>query len=346
MWNLLLIFGCLIVMIGLLFRFLDDAWIPDSKKAALRERFENWWLAVACADIRTLALALAHKTAQATDFYFGPRLISKRAFLRSFVISTSLLGLLLGLMGIRTGRPLGLAPWQRFEETVTRFDKIWSAQKKNAKPADQMTDTEKQLQQSQQTLEAVVRQYSTSGWKITYSVTSLVALTGLNSVFFFSALIYSRMILKEIIAAARVFSTVTLLLANFALAGPTWILVFLLEMVIFTPWLWLGLPAVYYLSKVSLYWLAAFISGGSIIGLAFGSSLISVSLLGFLPCVLALMVTALSGLILLNRNLFHKLAIAVLLRCAEKGPLKVGAALMILLGGSLAALIQLLRYWR
>jgi hypothetical protein len=112
MWNLLLIFACLIAIIGLLFRFLDDAWIADSKKAALRQRFENWWLAVAYADIRTLALALANKTAQVTDFYIGPRLISKRAFLRSFAISTSLLGLLLGLTGIRAGRPLGLAPWQ------------------------------------------------------------------------------------------------------------------------------------------------------------------------------------------------------------------------------------------
>jgi hypothetical protein len=155
------------------------------------------------------------------------------------------------------------------------------------------------------------------------------------------------MILREIIAAARVFSTITLIIANFALAGPMWITVFLLEMIIFTPLLWFGIPLVYLLSKVSLYWFLAFALGGGIMGLAFGSPLLkSISLLGFLPCVIALAITAFSGLVLLNRNLFHRCATATLLRFAEKGPLKFAGAILFLLGGCLAALIQLLRYWK
>jgi hypothetical protein len=133
MWNVLLIFGSLGAITGLFFRFLDEAWISDLKRTEIRQRFENWWFAVAAADTRSLSVALATKTAQATDFYFGHRLFSKRAFLRSFTISTSLLGLLLGLTGIGSGCPIALAPWRSFQETAARLEECWSQANKNTR---------------------------------------------------------------------------------------------------------------------------------------------------------------------------------------------------------------------
>src|SRR5258706_13046073 len=133
---------------------------------------------------------------------------------------------------IRSGHPLGLAPSEAFQNTVTTLEDYWTKVSKNSKSPEQMTDVEKQAQQAQQQLQSIVREYSTPGWKACYTVASIIALTLLNSTFFFSSLVYSRMILREMIGAARVFTTVTLLIANFALAVPTWISVFLLDMII------------------------------------------------------------------------------------------------------------------
>jgi hypothetical protein len=347
MWNVLLILCAITVITALFFKLLDDVLLPDSKKAALQHRFELWWLAIAEANTSVFATALATKVAQATDLYFGSRLLSKRAFRKSFVISTSLLALLLGLSGIRSGQPLGIAPWQSFQETVAMLERVWSVKASAPKLIGPPTQAQMQAQQAEDQLKTIVRQFSSPTWICIHSVSSLLALILLNSLLFFSSLVYSRMVLREIAAAPRVFSAATLLLANFALVLPTWTIVFLLEMIIFTPLLWFCIPLAYVLSRISLYWFLAFGLGGSVAGLAFGSPILkAVSLLGFLPCLFALGMTALSGLALLSRNLFHKTASSILLRFADKGPLKVAVAVLLFGAGTIAALFQLLRYWK
>lgn len=67
MWNLLIVVTCLAALAGQFFRFLDEVWISDTSKRALQQRFENWWLALADADSRSVALALATKLAEAVD---------------------------------------------------------------------------------------------------------------------------------------------------------------------------------------------------------------------------------------------------------------------------------------
>jgi hypothetical protein len=189
--------------------------------------------------------------------------------------------------------------------------------------------------------------YNSVGWTVAYSVTSLLVLVLLNSVLFFSSVVYSRLILKEIIAAGRVFSTITLLIANFALVFPTWTVVFLLVTILFTPLLWLLIPLAFSLSGVSIYWVLALIAGGSIVGWAFGSIPLKViTLAGFLPCLFAVVVTALSGVVLLYRDRFHDAASWFLRICAEKGPTKVAAALLALLAAIIAAIVLVIRYWK
>jgi hypothetical protein len=159
--------------------------------------------------------------------------------------------------------------------------------------------------------------------------------------------VYSRLILREIIAAGRVFSTITLLIANFALVFPVWTVIFLLVTVLFTPLLWLFIPLVFLLSKLSFYWLFAFVAGGSIAGWAFGSGPVKIiTLIGFLPCLFAVVVTALSGIVLVNRDRFHGVASWALRLCAEKGPVKVAAATLALIAAVLAAGILVIRYWK
>ena len=126
MWNVLLILASLATLGALFFRFLDEVWISDADKAAIQARFETWWLTLAHTDSRVVALALVTKVAQRLDVYFGPRLLSKLAAIKSFAIGTTLLGLTLGVVGLTTSRPAGLAPWQTFQETANLIDSYWS----------------------------------------------------------------------------------------------------------------------------------------------------------------------------------------------------------------------------
>jgi hypothetical protein len=206
---------------------------------------------------------------------------------------------------------------------------------------------EKRQRDFENQLRTMVIEHSSAPWRVGYSIATIGSLVLVSGVFFFISLVYSRLILREIIVAARVFSTVTLLLANLALMIPTWIFVFLFVTVMLTPLLWLLLPIIYWLSKASVYWLLSSLAGGSIAGLAFGSPTHKIiSLVGFLPSLGAICITAMSGVALHRRELFHRATSALLLRCAEKGPLRVAIGILGLISGIILILFQTRRYWK
>lgn len=141
MWNLLIILGALAAIGTLVFKFLDEAWFRDPQKASLQKRFEVWWIKVADADSRTLALALAVKLSQILDDYLGIRLFSKRAFSRSFAASTCILVLTLGLIGIHNGRIIGVAPWVAYQNSAAEFEQLLSKEKNHTKDRRRKTTT-------------------------------------------------------------------------------------------------------------------------------------------------------------------------------------------------------------
>jgi hypothetical protein len=342
MWNWLIIFGAVAAILAQAIKVIDEIGLRDSQKASLQKRFEDWWLTVSELDRVTLALVLASKLSLIIDSHLGVRLLSKRAFARSFGIATCILVLLLSIFGIYNGRTIGIAPWEAYRNTATEFEKSWS---KEQRPPT--TEKEKNRQQAETELRNIVLRYNTNTWAAAYSIVSLSALVLLNAILFFMSLVFSRLVLREIIAAGRVFSTITLLISNFALVFPAWTIVFLLVTILFTPLLWGAVPLVLLLSKSSVYWLLAFIAGGSIASLAFGSApLKAVTLVGFLPCVFSVVVTGLSGIVLLNRDRFHRILSFVLLRCAEKGPLKVAVVVFLFIAGVIVTVVQAIRYMR
>ena len=342
MLNFLLILGAFAAIGAAIMKFLDEVGLRDPQKQSLQKRFDDWWHAVAHADSRILAIALAEKLSQAIDKYFGARLFSQRALKKSFLVSTCVLVLCLGLTGIQNGRTLGVAPWDAFQKTASQLKEIWSKELPPAK-----TEAEKQQQQEMKEFQNAVMQYNSTGRMIFYSVSSLLILVLLNAALFFLSVVYSRLILREIHSAGRVFATITLLIANFALVFPAWTVVFLLVTILFTPLLWLSIPLVFLLSRVSVYWLLAIVAGGSIAGWAFGSGPVKIiTLIGFLPCLLTVVVTAFSGIVLINRDRFHGAASWSLRLCAEKGPVKTATATLALLAAILAAGILVIRYWK
>jgi hypothetical protein len=339
MWNGLVIVGAFAAIFVVFAKFLDDIGLSEKGKASLQKCFEDWWLSVGYLDRVALALALAAKFSSVTDLYLGPRLFSKRAFLRSSTVAACVLVLFLGLLGIYNGRPLGVAPWEAYRYAANQFEKAWSKEK-NGPPTKEQNDQ----WQAEEELRGLLARYNTIPWAATYSIASLFALVTLNSVLFFLSVVFSRLILREIIAAGRVFSTVMLLIANFALLVPAWLIVLLLVTVLFTPFVWGVIPLTFLLSQLSIYWFLAFFTGGTLAAWAFGGAgLKAITLVGFLPCLFGVAVTGISAITLSNKNLFHGALSWFLLRSAEKGPLKVVMALFAVVVG-VVALIQTLRH--
>jgi hypothetical protein len=66
----------------------------------------------------------------------------------------------------------------------------------------------------------------------------------------------------------------------------------------------------------------------------------------FLPCLIAVVVTGISGIVLIQRKRFHSVVSWFLLRCAEKGPLKVAFAVLGLIAGVILTVIQTIRYMK
>jgi hypothetical protein len=187
--------------------------------------------------------------------------------------------------------------------------------------------------------------YDTITFAVIYSISFLLILVLLNSLLCFCSLVFSRMILREIIAAGRPFSTIALLVTNFVLVISVSSVFLLLLTVLATPLAWYFLPFIYGLSRQSFQLFLLIIFTGGIASWIFGSaSLKLVTIISLLPCVLALGVSVFSGAAMIWRNAFHFCVSAILLRCAEKGPLTVivGTSVMV---ASLVAFLGKCIHW-
>jgi hypothetical protein len=339
--NFFLILAALAGIGAALMKYFGEV-LRDPEKEALQKRFDDWWRAVSNTNNHVFALTLAKQLSQWLDNYFGGRLISKRAFGRSFYLSSFLLVLGLGLTGVHNGQTIGLAPWTSYHQAMQVFQMSLSHQLPT--PTNEVTQQqERALRQIQQT----ILKYNTTTWTIAYSVISLLALALLNTTLFFLSLIYSRMILREIIVAGRVFSMTVLLIANFALLVPAWLITFLLDTALLQPLLWTFIPITYFFTEVSIFWLLGIITGGSIVNLAIGNrSLEAITLIGFAPCIFIVCVTVFSALTLLNREKFHSFLCWFLKVCVEKGPAKVTGATLALVASVLGAVLLVFRYWK
>ena len=200
MWNVFVFLIAIGITSFYIVKFLEETWLLEPQKRRLQERFEVWWRAFAGTDAKKLALSLASKISDLVDEYFGRRLFSKRAFVRSFVISTGLLLSSLALTGLLNGRIVGVSPWNAYSETAEALKNIPQPQARTLQ-----TPPDKRSQEIAKKLSEIAAKYGTSGWKIAYSVAFIMSLILLNSLLFFLALVFSRVTLSEIIAARKVF---------------------------------------------------------------------------------------------------------------------------------------------
>ncbi len=318
--------------------FIEEQWLLDPQKRVLQEKFESWWLTVAEKKPRSFAVALARVASESLTSFFGKRLFSKRAFVRSATIGT---GLLMASLAFSSVLEIGVNPWKQFQQTIDTIKKVSDRNDTKRVATDLKA---KEEAEAAQYLKAIAEQYGGIHWKIIYCVAFFAALLVSNAISFFLSIGFSRLVLQEIVASGRIFAACSLLALNGFLVTSTATFFLLLLTVLAYPWLWFLVPLAYLLSTASIYWLLVVLFGGGIAVWAFGNPFLQmVSLIAFLPCFGAMLLCAISVVAQWNRNRFHTLCCSLLLRCTGKKPLSFIIGLLGGIGVVIALICKLIQ---
>jgi hypothetical protein len=174
------------------------------------------------------------------------------------------------------------------------------------------------------TIRKGVEKYDTPQNAAIYSIAYYVILLIANVALCFCSLILCRIVLREICAADRIVSAVSLLISNFFVLLIISSISLLALLILSVPLLWLLLPFFPVVAKQSFLVFVILVLAAS-----FGIWTMNcvplnvIILIAFLPSFFAVFATFFSVVLILGRNPFHSFISAVLLRCAEKSPLLV-----------------------
>ena len=382
MLNILIFIGAVGFISWQLAIFFKDVWLSDAQHKKLRQKFEDWWLTVVDLDKLKLALACTIKLNNVLNRIFGDYLFSRQAFWRTSVSATGLLIASLALIGLLNHDIFGVKPWENYRKTAEavistipqlqeRFaDASQPSLVTNTLPVGSdinlfkknnpgvlitnnssiMLVTNTAAANVSILLEKVKRsavKYDTTAYCAIYSVTFIIILIFLNALLCFLSLVISRMIMREMIASARPFSTLALLATNFFLVVNVSSVFLLFLIILNTPIIWYFLPLVLFIlpHSFSVYLLVIF--GGELASWIFSSPALKlVAVIAFLPFIFTLTVCLFSYSAMICRNLFHKCVSSILLRCAEKGPLTVIIVTSAVIASLIAGLGGFLQYIR
>ncbi len=347
MINLLFFVGAIGFISWQLAIFFNDVWLRDAQHKKLRQKFEDWWLTVVDLDKLKLALACTIHLNEILDKVFGVRLFSKLAFWRTSIAASGLLIATLALNGFFYHEKFGgIEPWSNYQKTVDGVETFipqlqasYQAMPKTSLITNiqlnashtyvtnvvSITNTATiELLNGLEQVKLATRKYDTTAYVCVYSSIFILVLFFLNALLSFISLIISRLILREMIAAARPYSTFCLLITNLFLVVNVSSVFLLLLTILYTPIIWYFLPLVFIFAGHSFSIFILVIFGGQLGAWIFGSPALKlVALIAMLPFIFTLAVSVFSYAAMIWRNAFHKCVSAILLRCAEKGPLTV-----------------------
>jgi hypothetical protein len=248
MFNVLLFFGAvgfLSWQLAIFFNF----WLRDAQQKLLRQKFEDWWLTVSYMDKLKLSLTCIIKMNEILIKVFGNDIFSKLAFWRTFKMATGLLIASSAIVGFLNHDKFGLKPWENYritsESVISTIPQIQAQYKEAGKPT-LITNTlptgvdinefkkknpnvivtnnnfimlttntaAKDASDMLEKIQQVTVKYNTNTYCAIYSLAFFLILIFLNALLCYFALIISRLIIREMIAAARPFSTLALLATN------------------------------------------------------------------------------------------------------------------------------------
>ncbi len=184
-----------------------------------------------------------------------------------------------------------------------------------------------------------VTEHDTKNDILAYSIFYFLLLFIINGTTFTLSLIGCRIMLREIVLAARVLSTVALVITNLVSLSFATIFLLLIFTLLTIPLLWILAPTMYYLANESIYTFGAFLVGGAItLWLMSGITSKIIVLIALIPSLIAISVGAISAILIKWRTFFHWVVSAILIRLVKNGPIPVILATITVTTG-LAALV-------
>lgn len=194
------------------------------------------------------------------------------------------------------------------------------------------------------TIRQGIQKYNTTKYVACYSIGFYLVLFLANVVLCFGSLILCRKILREICAAGRVASAISLLISNFF--GLLIISsIFLLLLLIFSvPLFWIVLPFASSVAKSSFVLFTL-----SVLALSFAVWALNciplnlIAIIAFLPFFFSLFAVFFSLVAIICRNWIHSFVSAILLRCADKNPFALIGACLVLIIAIVTAIAKLIQ---
>jgi hypothetical protein len=305
-----------------LLKILDDALLLDAERVSLRQRFEDWWIAVSSLSPHEFSVALAGALSRILDRSFGEDLVSHATAKRVLwicAVSALVCWASLWLFGHRDDD--GLHPFQTYGEALRLYEKQVSDQLSHPEKYKLSADTVKANTAIQPIAKVLAKPY--------VLVAIATALVALKFLLCWRVCLWgfrrSRTVLREIAAIKRPNAT------RLLLWGHLWALIlaatFLMEMywVLTEP---IGLFAVliggiFGLAKVwgMSIWV---ILSGALAGWEFASlSSVLLTAVAMAPLIASGLVIVCTWFAVRRPHAFHRTAAWLLFRCAVNGPIKV-----------------------
>lgn len=131
MINLLTTTG-IILIIATSFTKLFDIFVSEQTKKVIKEKIEALWIELDDRNPVIVIQAPLIFLATSYDLLFGSRCFSKKAFIRSVIMSLTLLIVSLSITGLFTGKRFGMEtyPWGYFDNAINAEKQIYEASQK------------------------------------------------------------------------------------------------------------------------------------------------------------------------------------------------------------------------
>lgn len=317
-----------------------DLWLREGGRKRLVEGTTALWVQFEDAGPSFIVRAPLRAIAIACDVFLGERLVSKRAFGRSFVLATAILVTSLAIAGGFSGQVMGFkaAPWTQYysqlEIAAERADEV---ENQEVPEQEGMTpELEAELKQRQeQTAEFLrgLRRYRTPGWAATYTFLLAVIALLMNGFLDFILLALTRHVLRELDSDHSFVMFLAVLLFDATVAAIALVLTLFVVSMAATPVMWFLVPLVFEAPF--------FLSLGIVLGWSFGAwflgglALQVIAITSVAPLLIGGLAVALSLVVYPFRHLVHRFGSAFLLRAAEHkhSPIAFATSFLLIVAG-------------
>ena len=213
MYTIFFIIGFIIALTIALAKFLET-WLKDDEKKQLKRRLEEVWVKLDDFNPKLVAQSPLRLLNFLHDTVFGQAIFSKKAYMRTGIISMIVLLCWLGITGLFMEVPFAIKtpPWELFNKLNKIGIENILELKEDSKLSHKYTEEDKQR---------VIEKYSflsSTGFVVGHSIVFILLTLLLNAFFDATSLALTRLMLKEIIKTDSLILMVCVLATNLLVA--------------------------------------------------------------------------------------------------------------------------------